>query len=562
MPNELTLSTRYIPDGDYVHIIAAVVDSGEIVLNAVSGGVVDLFYERELSSSQPFTSEHFNADGELIIMFTRPPVIEPGSESVHVRVTADLVAGGSLVAVSRGMIEPTATVIPKNAPRYPPATPRFETDDVPQPAFGRQLQERDEDLTVLDAAADLYLLAATFVDIPVFEIGGTGWSYVGGGNRLLPSMDDDDLIYQDADKIPVEINAETVVEYETTNLLVNSKFGTSSSVPDGWSVTTTDDTITVQHLVTDVDVAACNEWSVRATAGAPWGGTMRGVTLTGPQCAVSDDTAALTFSLYVYAKLHTSDTQVLLLRLSLEAYDVGDALLGTLNQTFDMADVIGQRLLCELAVSAGGLPIGTSYVVPLVYFESLEGSDDITVSLRHPQVEAIPFATTRVPTVAVPVTRSSDIITVPDAESWVNVGEGTVLIGYVPRKDSVGGDAYFFDCRDGFGLNGFAGYHRASDGKLVFLVADGASITLTLVSTDPVTPGAGMPMEARFSWSTAFARIFTDNEVVASHDAAYTLPGSLGFNDLRIGRSYNPVPPRYFLQATIETFQVWRERSE
>jgi hypothetical protein len=397
----------------------------------------------------------------------------------------------------------------------------------------QQLEAAPEELDVIDPEVVLTLLAIDLLSEQEPLVEGNGpLDYQGGGNRLLPSLDNDgSFVLQPAGTLPHDVGGYQLVENAGQNLLSNSTFETPTAaddpVPAGWLLTSSSTVSTIPTLEVVGDV---NALKVRAKGSGPYVGpksltfeseATTAVTLGSP--VTWSVLARLDIAQKVASDIPTSVIKIDTLRMTVSFRDAGDAELSQQVVTFDPAVIAGDNyILLQNAVPAP--PAGTVGVRVRLQLESIEESDNVYLWLMAPQVEQAAQASSRM-VGAGPVARLADTLRVPQAGN-IELRQGNCKIdfsaGYAGTPPA---DVCLFDSRIG-SYNGFALFHL-STGVLRFIVAN----PLTAESLDTAVPysfGPGELHSVEFSWTLAERSIWVDGDEVAATSDPVTLPAQLG----------------------------------
>lgn len=522
-------SATYNPDGDEIEALLFVQDNGALHPEWIETMTATLLYRGEHDlGSVTFDCNNATGDGDVQALWIHPAHVD----NLTVRFSGTVENCGEVtfdVAVSD---EPsTTTFAPQVLEGIDLVAPR--TEYTPFGSTTEVLDPAPEEIDVVNDAVVLTLLAIDFIsENEPLDTGNGPIDYSGGGNRLLPSLNNDGtFVFQAVNLLPHSIDAYTVVEGAGTNLLANTAFATptstSNAVPQGYTLASSSTVTTLPELVETGDV---NALKIRAFGSGPY---------VGPKSMTfaSDGTVAVTagqpITWSVLARIDYPQRTALdiplavvkldTLRLTVSFRDAGDVEISQQLATFNPADVTGANyIMLQNAVPAP--PIGTVGVRVSVYLESIEESDDISLYLMAPQVELSASATSRI-VGAVPVTRAADVLRVPQAGN-LELATGSIQIDFASSYPGTPAtDSCLFDTRTG-GQNGLALYHLAN-GKLRFVVA-GPSSSVDLDTPDAYSLGAGQAQSVTVSWGSALRSIWVNgNEAVESTDTV-VLPGLSG----------------------------------
>lgn len=521
-------AVTYNPDGDEVEALLFVQDAGALHPEWIESMTATLLYRDEHDlGSVTFDCSYATGDGDVQAVWMHPSHIDNLSVrfqgvvnncgDVDFTVPVGQTAAGS-TAFSPQLLDGVDNVQPRT--EY---TPFGSTTEV--------LDAAPEEVDVLDTEVLLTLLALDFLsDTEPLVVGSGPIDYSGGGNRLLPSLDNDgSFVLQAADALPHSVDGYTVVEAGGTNLLPNSNFGTPTSstnpVPDGWELTASS-TVTTLPVLEQVDDV--NALKVRMFGSGPYVGP-KSVTFS-RLATMAVAAGPLTWSVLARiapyggtaSDIPLSLVKVDTLRLICSFRDAGDVEISQQVATFAPVDIASETfILLQNAVPSP--PLGTVGVRVGLQVESLEESDDITLYLMAPQVEPSASATSRMVGTG-SVSRAADVLRVPQADN-LEFRQGSVQIDFAAGYPGTpAADACLFDTRTG-GLNGFALYHLAS-GKLRFVVA-GPATTATMESVAQ-SFGAGEAHSVVVSWGASERSIWVDGDELAVETTPYVLPQVAG----------------------------------
>jgi len=519
----------YNADGDEVEAILYVQDVGILHPEWVESMTATLFYRDEHDlGSLTFGCTYATGDGDVQVLWMHPPHTEDLSVRFQgvinncgdVDFTVPVTQEGSASRVfTPQLLEGVDNVAPR-------------TEYTPFGSTTHQLDAAPEEVDVLTTDVLLTLLAVDFLsDTEPLETGNGPIDYSGGGNRLVPSLDNDgSFVFQPVDTLAHSIDGYTIVEAGGTNLLDNSDFGTPVSstnpVPAGWQLDASSTVTLLPELEQTGDV---NAFKVRMFGSGPYVGPK---SLTFARTATSAVTAGQPLTWSVLARIDPVDrtandipltlVKVDTLRLICSFRDAGDVEISQQVVTFAPVDIMAEAfILLQNAVPSP--PLGTVGVRVSLQVESIEESDDITLYLMAPQVEQSASATSRMVGTG-PVARAHDVLRLPQADN-LEFRQGSIQVDFaVSYPGTPAADACLFDTRSG-GLNGFALYHLAN-GRLRFVVA-GPSTSAALDSSVQ-NFGAGEAHSVVVSWDSLERSIWVDGSEDVVDVTPFTLPQVVG----------------------------------
>jgi hypothetical protein len=396
-----------------------------------------------------------------------------------------------------------------------------------------QLDPAVEEVDVLDTNVVLTLMALDFLSENEPLVTGNGpIDYTGGGNRLLPSLDNDGtFVLQPVNALPHGINGYTLTEAAGSNLLTNTTFesptGSTNEVPAGYSLTASNSVTVLPYLEQNGDIW---QFRVRTFGSGPYVGP-KGLVFSYDAAVPVTPGAPVTWSVLArigyYGRTEAPDipepvVKLDTLRLVVSFRDAGDVEISSQTANFNPLDLFGETfILLQNVVQLP--PFGTAAVRVRLELESIEESDDINLYLMAPQVEEAQGASSRMVGAGV-VDRYADTLRIPQAEN-LEFRQGTVQISFASNYQGAPvQDACLFDSRTG-GFNGFALYHLPN-GRLRFVVA-GPSASV-LLESDPQSFVAGGLRTVSVSWGEGHRSIWLDGEELVSSDVAVVLPQVMG----------------------------------
>lgn len=524
---EFGASAIYNTDGDEVESLLFVRDGGVLHPEWISTMTATLLYRGEHDlGSVTFDCNSATGDGDVQSLWLHP---------MHV---ADLTVRYSGTVDNYGAVTfdvpvtteaATATFIPQHLEGVDNVQPR--TEHTPYSTTTRALDAAPEEIDVIDDSVILTLVALDLVsDTAPLAVGNGPVNYSGGGNRLLPSLNNDGtFVYQPAGILPHDIEGYTVLETSGTNLLSNTDFlvptSASDAVPFGYTLASSSTVTTLPELVESGDV---NTLKIRAFGSGPYVGP-KSLTLTTSTVPIAigpvnwSVLARLEYPERTASDIPLSVVKVDTLRLIVSFRDGGDTELSKQITTFDTADITTDSFVLVQS-SAETLPLGTVGVRASLQLESIEESDDVNLWLMGPQIEAVEVATSRM-VGAGSVSRAADVLRLPQPGN-IELSRGSVQIDVAAGYDETPpADACLFDTRTG-GFNGLACYHMQG-GKLRFVVAGtGSSDYIETVDSYAFAPGVSRAVSV--SWDNALRSIWLDGEEVAVSAATVVLPGAEG----------------------------------
>ena len=523
-------SAVYNPEGDEVESLMFVADGDTLHPEWIVEMSATLLHRGEHDlGTVPFDCTYATGDGDVQAVWIHPA----HTDLLSVRFVGTIDNCGDVsFTVPVGVDAPATQQFPAQLLEgVDNVAPRTEV--TPFGSTTRQLDAAPEEIDVLDTDVLLTLLAVDLVssDDPVAT--GTGpIDYQGGGNRLLPSLDNDgSFVFQPVGVLPHSIDGYTVVEPAGANLLDNTDFSiptsATSAVPAGYLLTASS-TITV--LPTLEETGDINALKIRAFGSGPY---------VGPKSLTfeRDGTVAVTpgepITWSVLARIEFVDqsaadipqtvVKVDTLRLTVSFRDAGDAEISQQVATFDAALVRSDDLLL-LQNAVPSPPIGTVGVRVGLQLESIEASDDLNLYLMAPQVEEAASATSRMVGTG-SVIRADDTIRLRQAGN-IETRQGSFQIDFATNYNQTPpADSCLFDTRQA-GQDGFALFHLQS-GLLRFIVADSVG-SVTLETPAAVSFGAGEPHSIVASWGTSLRSISVDGTELAVSSDPFALPSALG----------------------------------
>jgi hypothetical protein len=558
MAKALAATANYITEGDYIVSEVYVRENDENFPDSLTQGLAQLKIKNDeldtvLQSIAIDSATAEKDDGVLFVYFFHPSLTT--GITVTVSGLVDQVAASLTVDV---ITEDAETLFDQNAP-HPTTTPR-KVESVHR-ARQPSLREPDYGGTVQDEDIALVLLGVEFTedDNGPIIVGDGAVTYAGGGNRIIPSIDDATVgVLQSAvDTLPMDVGGRMVIEPQSENLLTNAILdATGDGVPPtGFTVTPDDNTLILDHTVSAEWSGIANSWVLRCRASKPWEGTVRGVEASSGKITINPAND-LTFSLYAKAQKRTPNTQVATTQLWIKFYDASDVYLDieTLDYNTDNLLTDDYQLLTQTVLSAA-FPGTTAKVEVGVRLESYEQPDDLDFTILLPQVEQLAFVTSRIPTEGTALTRLADDVTLPKDNHIENIG-GTFTVTLVPGYDNAPPqDVCFFDTTETGPENGFRATHQNADGKLRFEILDNVGATsLDLLSTNAVNLVAGTEVEIQFIWTETEASIEVNDVEVGSVSQAIDVPDVLT-GTLNLGRT---LADTSYLIAEVVSFNIWR----
>lgn len=219
-----------------------------------------------------------------------------------------------------------------------------------------------------------------------------GLVYLGGGNRLYIHSQTSQFELQTLDQAPWLLSAFCFMEEASENLLPNPWFENtvatgSGSQPVGYAADPGDSFFN-QSVDFDYKVtAAAKIWTMRFMQSNLTANKAQVASLN-PVAVTEGDT--YTFSTYVRMRPMTRATRVETLKLTLKWMD-GSILLSETTQNFLSQDFREMNL----ALVTDTAPLGATHVHPFLEISSLDGGDDLELSLLGMQLEVGNFATSR-----------------------------------------------------------------------------------------------------------------------------------------------------------------------
>lgn len=522
-------SVTYNQEGDEVEVLMFVEDAGVLHPEWIESMTATLLYKGQHDlGSVSFDCTYATGDGDVQVMFIHPSHIE----DLSVRLQGVINNCGDVdFTVAAGTVgSADSTFTPQVLPGVDNVPPRVE--------YGsgivgeRQLDPAPEEIDVVDSEVVLTLLDIDLLSDQEPLVQGSGpIDYQGGGDRLLPSLDNDGtFILQSAGVLAHSINGYTLIEPYGQNLLSNSTFETPTSsadqVPAGWSLSSSSTVTTIPTRVAVNDVYALK---IRTFGSGPYVGPKR---LTFESVSTVGVTSGSPITWSVLTRLETAErtandiptsvVKIDTLKLVVSFRDAGDAEISQQVASFDPSVIAsGNFVLVQDAVPAP--PAGTVGVRVSLQLESIEESDDVNFWLMAPQVELAPQASSRM-VAAGSAVRLADTFRLPQAGN-IETDRGNVKIDFsASYAGTPAADACLFDTRTN-GFDGFALYHLA-DGRLRFVVA-GPATDMTL-ETAPYSFGAGELHTVEASWSSSSRSIWVDGDEAIDSSAPVVLPQQTG----------------------------------
>lgn len=532
-------SLLYVEDGEILH---------PEYVNAMTATLI--YRGRHTLGTTSFTRENGNEDGTIVNVWMHPA----HRTDLAIRYRGDL--------DHLGAVDFTVSVEDDQIPDIPLGENVLEGIDYEPPrressTYSTAEQELDpapEEIDVLESEVVLALLKLNLLSqYEYLDVGHGPVDYLGGGNRLLSSLDNDGSFeFQPKGTFPPELNAHTHLEEARSNLLVNSNFLTPTSstdpVPAGWSLTA-DSSVTLLPSV-ERENSGVNIFKVRTFGSGPYVGP-RKLTFA-PQSPVAHGSDPITLSVLARTERGNPDVLVQDLRLLLSFRDGADVEITQEIVNFDPEDIRGAAfVLLQLSVAVP--PVGTAAVRASIDMGSIEASDDISLYLLGPQLEVGETATSRIVGSAAPVSRTVDQLRVLQ-EGNIEFRRGSILTLFAADYDGFPpGAACLFDTRSAAGLNGFAAFHLG-DGRFQFAVA-GPSSQVTIETSETFALQAGIFQEIGVSWDAQLMQIQVNSEVVAESQSIIAPP--LEFNEwIYLLRSTSGTTP---LNGELASFEIRRD---
>lgn len=521
-------SAVYNPDGDEVEVLLYVQDNGELYPEWIAAMTATLLYRGEHRlGTVAFDCDYATSDGDVQLLWLHPAHVD----NLTVRFSGTVDNWGAVEFDVPVLTEPSVTTFtPQLLEGVDMVAPR--TEYTPFGATTEVLDPAPEEIDVVDGAVVLTLFALDLIsENEPIETGSGPLDYSGGGNRLLPSLNNDGtFVYQAAGQLPHGIDAYTVMESAGSNLLSNTNFATPTSgtdvVPAGYTLTASS---TVTKLPELVEVGDVNALRIHTYGSGPYVGpktltfSSDTVGASAGQPVVWSVLTRLEYPERTALDIPLSVVKLDTLRMILSFRDASDLEISNQTVTFSPADVTGDSfVLLQNWVPVA--PAGTVGVRGSVQLESIEESDNVYFWLMAPQVELTTTATSRM-VGAGPVSRGADRLRLPQSGN-LEFGRGAIQIDMAASYPATPqADACLFDSRTS-GLNGFAAYHLAN-GKLRFVVA-GPTGSVQLDTPDAYQFNPGVAHSVSVSWGSGLRSIWLDgNEVVSSSDPV-VVPGLLG----------------------------------
>lgn len=521
-------SAVYNPDGDEVEVLLYVQDGGELHPDWIEAMTATLLYRDEHQlGTVTFDCQYATGDGDVQVMWLHPAHVT----DLSVRFTGTVDNFGDVAFDVPVLSEPSVTTFtPQLLDGVDMVAPR--TEYTPFGATTNVLDAAPEEVDVVDEAVVLTLFALDLIsENEPIETGSGPVDYSGGGNRLLPSLNNDGtFVYQASGQLPHSIDAYSVMEPAGSNLLSNTSFGTptstSDAVPAGYTLASSS---TVTKLPELVEVDDVNALRIHTYGSGPYVGpktlTFSSGTVAVPsgQPVVWSVLTRLEYPERAAADIPLSVVKLDTLRMVLSFRDAVDAEISQQIVTFSPADVTGDNfILVQNWVPV--TPAGTVGVRGSVQLESIEESDNVYFWLMAPQIEMALTATSRM-VGAGPVSRGADRLRVPQAGN-LEFARGSIQIDLAASYPATPlADACLFDSRTS-GLNGFAAYHLAN-GKLRFVVA-GPTGSVQLDTSDAYQFNPGVAHSVSVSWDGSLRAVWLDGNLVVESTDPVVVPGVMG----------------------------------
>lgn len=515
-------SALYNPDGKVVEAVAVVADGDEPQPAGIQAMTATLLYQgvHDLGTIS-FDCNQAGPDGTVTVSWLNPA----HTDNLTVRFSGVVVNCGAVDIVVPVASETASTAtVTSTLDATDNRPPRIHT--TPYDSTTRQLDPAPEEVDVFDPATQMVLFELNaFPDDPARQItAGFGpVDYHGGGNRLLPNQDGTGFVLQAKDLWPVQLDAVVLSEPAGTNLLTNSDFQAPTSatdpVPSGYTVTTTP---SVTYRAATQEEAGVMSVQLRTSGSGPYQGPTwldfaTPLVSVGPAPVTWSVLARVAHQADLASDLPFENVKIDTIEAKVTFYDIFGVEISSQTSQFDGADLVGQSYV--LVHTTATPPGGTATASGSIRFSSIEESDQVTLGLLAPQVEASPAPTSRMVGPGV-VTREADTIRVPQ-ERNLAVARGSIILDLAPGYAGAPlADACLVDTRDQ-GANGFALWHQP-DGKLRFEVA-GPTTTATLL-TDPVSLDPGEPFEAGITWDQDYRAVWLDDEKLVESTATFPLP--------------------------------------
>ncbi len=366
-------------------------------------------------------------------------------------------------------------------------------------------------------------------------------SYVGGGNRLLPGIDDiNDWFLQESDELGVTFGARTLVEGEATNLLANSDLVVNDFTVDVDDVSIRAD-VEQEELTSGVmQLRYLIEGSVI------FDGTDRNVTISSTKVTLTSGQPVMV-SVLARSLLRDATVTLDLFALRIKFWDSGDVQVGSdVDFNYSIADIESDTAfsLIEGLVTSGSIPMGATQVSFDIVIGSWEGCDLANLWLAAPMVEHALFSSSRVVGPTASLVRLKDDFRIQQLGN-LNQRTGRIAVVFAPHYDSTPPvNVTLFDTRDQSTLySGYTLRHR-TDGKLELTATDAAGSVTTAISAAAVPLAAGLPVTTVASWSTTVLRVLVDETVVASFSGSYSQPATMQA-EISIGQKIDGTEPLY-----------------
>ena len=526
---QIGASAIYNPDGDTVESDLFVEDAGTYHPEWIQTMTATLLYRDQHDlGSVTFDETYATDDGDVRSRWLHPA----HCDQLSIRYQGTIYNLGDVtleVPVSQDEGAQT-TFTPQTLRGVDGVLPRTEWSTYQ--AHTRQLDPAPTEVDVLDTNVQLVLLHVDLTNEPSMLVGEGSIHYSGGGNRLLPSLDNDGtFVFQSKNVLPVELGGYTLLEGAGSNLLANSDFSLTGGtvdlpVPTGWTLSASNTITTFTALA--AHAGGVNVFEIRAIGSGPYVGPKslyfsyeNPIPVTGP--VTFSALGRIEFSDRTYCDIPESGVKVDTLELVVQFLDGGGSEISQQVATYAPIDIKGDTFVL-LHNPVPSPPIGTVAIQVWFHMESIEASDDIRLYLMAPQVESSSIATSRIVGETAPLSRTVDVLRIPLNRN-IEYRRGSVVLELgASYRGTPMADACMFDTRVG-GQNGLALYHLAN-GKLRFIVA-GAATSKTLES-GAVSFGLGEAQTVAVSWDESLMSIWLNGTEEAEDTTAVLLPQLVG----------------------------------
>ncbi len=510
MPIELDISANYNNKGDLVEVevyphdndtyIGDQVTSGYTKLYHISKSEIDEEIDVELASAD-IDSSLTNDDKRFKLMFNHPATIL--DLQVKSSVVINNITYNKTVNVLNNIIQSVLSQSedPLEYEGYPPVVDNTN-DSI----------EQLEQIDVLRLHLNLSLTT------PLIK--GTGEvGYSGGGNRYL-SHTDGNIIEQDLNEKPWEIQCSTFIEEEAENLTTNNDFSNSTGdIPTGYDASSSN--LFFTSSVEANSTIDTNEWALRYRL-SQW--TYPTIYMSNAVAIDHTEPLACSMFLGVFPQLSDNFINLKTVTLKLRFYDITDSILGTKDVDYNAVDLLDDVFLIQNIALVIDYPANTRKVSFEIVLSSFIQGDDTIIKIMLPQLVQSNAVTSFIRN---DNTRQKDILTVEQSGN-LNTSIGGFVIRFTSGYDGLPtSEKYLFDTRSPSTLqNGFLCKHRV-DGVIEFTI-DVAGTTYTLVSgSTPFTSSGETEIKVTWDQANDIRKIYYNLNEVASDSGSFGVPGAL-----------------------------------